>query len=162
MQRSNIYRTTLTILLVAWGTFLFGQNAWQLISTGGHQGSNQFTSSEFSIGELVIGSSDNFNANLFTYGYNQGGTQNNQIPTEYINDQTSNVAIYPNPTNDVFQVSGIEGSANLNISDISGKQVLTKQVTANEDVSVSSLPQGVYIVKITTPEGTTEKKLIKN
>lgn len=159
MTQSNIYRTTLTILLIITSTALFGQNSWQLVSSAGGLSSNQFTSSEFSIGELVVGNSDNSNSNLFTYGYNQGKIEN--IPTELINKQVSSVALYPNPTTDAFQINGIEGLASLSILDISGKQVLAKQVTANENVSVSSLPQGVYIVRISTAEGSVEKKLIK-
>lgn len=162
MVRCNIiYRTTLTMLLVVAYTSLFGQDSWQLVSNTGGFGSNQFASSEFSIGDLVVGNSDNSNTYLFTYGYNQGWTQNNDIPTGNTNKLSSNVAIYPNPTKDAFQVRGVDGLVNLNISDLSGRQVFAKQVSANEEVSVGSLPQGVYLVKITTAEGTIEKKLIK-
>jgi hypothetical protein len=42
------------------------------------------------------------------------------------------------------------------------KTLLTKQITGNENISVSSLSKGVYILEITTNEGTIEKKILKN
>lgn len=71
------------------------------------------------------------------------------------------VSISPNPVKDAFLVTGIEGTATLTLSDINGKLLQTKLVTANEAVSVNSLPKGVYVVKLTTLNGTTEQKLIK-
>lgn len=71
------------------------------------------------------------------------------------------ISISPNPVKDAFQVTGIEATATLALLDINGKLLQTKLVTANEAVSVSTLPKGVYVVKLTSSNGTTEQKLIK-
>jgi len=50
----------------------------------------------------------------------------------------------------------------ITIRDLNGKTVLTKQITGNENISVSSLSKGVYILEITTSDGTIEKKIVKD
>jgi len=79
------------------------------------------------------------------------------VPT--VNDESIN--IYPNPITDGFRIKGVEGTSNLRLTDISGKVLLTKQVTGNETITVNNLPKGIYIVKIKTTEGTVERKLVK-
>ncbi|MBN2787070.1 MAG: T9SS type A sorting domain-containing protein, partial [Paludibacteraceae bacterium] len=69
--------------------------------------------------------------------------------------------ITPNPVKDAFQVSGLEGAALLSLTDTNGKVVFSKEITGNESISVSSLPQGLYIVKLTTANGVVQQKLIK-
>lgn len=73
----------------------------------------------------------------------------------------THLTITPNPVKDAFQVSGLEGTATLSLTDTNGKVVLSKEITGNESISVSSLPQGLYIVKLATANGTVQQKLIK-
>lgn len=73
------------------------------------------------------------------------------------------ISIYPNPTVDCFQVSGLDDSiATLIISDLSCKIMLKKEILEDETVSISDLRNGVYIAKITTKKGSIERKLVKN
>ena len=72
------------------------------------------------------------------------------------------LSIYPNPVKDGFRVSGINGLTMLKLSDINGKVLLTKEINKNEYVSVSSLPRGMYIVKISSEGKEMEQKIIKN
>lgn len=62
----------------------------------------------------------------------------------------SSINIYPNPTSDVFQVTGFEGMSTLNLYDITGQLVFTKIITTDEIVSIGSLPQGMYVVELVT------------
>lgn len=71
------------------------------------------------------------------------------------------ITLYPNPFVDSFRFKGIEGSATLHMTDLNGRDVLNRQVTDNESVSVGLLPKGMFIVKLKTTEGTFETKLIK-
>ena len=73
----------------------------------------------------------------------------------------NSINIYPNPTSDAIQVTGINGKATIQVTDINGKVFLTKQVTSIETVSLSTLPQGVYLVKITTDNGVVQRKIVK-
>ena len=72
------------------------------------------------------------------------------------------ISLYPNPATDYFQITGIEGTAFLTISDLHCKVLLSKRVIENEKISVSILPKGVFIAKINTSGFTIEKKLEKN
>jgi len=71
------------------------------------------------------------------------------------------ISIYPNPTTDFFQITGIEDTALLTISDLHCRVLLTKKIIENEKISVSILPKGVFIAKISTSGFIIEKKLEK-
>lgn len=85
-----------------------------------------------------------------------------ETKTQFVS-KASNTAIrlYPNPATDFFQLSGIEDTAVVTISDLHCRILLTKQVTGDEQISLSSLPKGVFIAKIRTSTLTVEKKLEK-
>jgi len=82
-------------------------------------------------------------------------------PTALPTMMSESVNIYPNPVTDGFLINGLEGSGTLTLTDLSGKELLTKQVKVNEYVSVGFLPKGIYIVKIATEKGTIERKVLK-
>ena len=79
------------------------------------------------------------------------------IQTEKINS----IHLYPNPVTDNFHINGIEGIGTIMLSDLNGKILITKQVTDKENILISTLPKGVYILKLTTNVGTVERKVIK-
>jgi hypothetical protein len=66
---------------------------------------------------------------------------------------------YPNPANDNVTVSiEGEGVASLNVTDVSGKTVLSNSlnlVGGKSDVSISSLDAGIYIFNVTLENGKT-------
>jgi photosystem II stability/assembly factor-like uncharacterized protein len=69
--------------------------------------------------------------------------------------------IYPNPIKNTFFINGINGSALVTIFNTLGKQVLTRTTDANQPVNVSVLNPGMYLIKIATTEGVTERRFIK-
>ena len=71
------------------------------------------------------------------------------------------IKIYPNPIKDEFIIAGMKGSYIIQLSDLNGKELIFKNINENENVSVSTLPKGLYILKIKADEGTTERKLMK-
>jgi len=73
----------------------------------------------------------------------------------------SRVLLYPNPSAGSFHVGGIEGTATISVSDISGKLIFSKEAIAHESISVDEFLPGMYLVKITTANGSVEKKLMK-
>jgi len=70
--------------------------------------------------------------------------------------------LYPNPAIENIQIKNLDGVGSFTLTDLSGRQLITRKVTNNEFVSVSDLPKGIYIVKITTKDGTIEKKVVKD
>ena len=69
--------------------------------------------------------------------------------------------LFPNPAKDYIKVLSHYTIKNIEIFDISGKLVAGKKVNTFEDtMDISNLPSGSYIVKIHTPKGIADKKLI--
>ena len=71
------------------------------------------------------------------------------------------IKIYPNPISDAFRIQGYNGNVSLRISDLNGRELLSKQVNSQESISVANLPKGIYIVRISSNDFATEKKLVK-
>jgi len=74
--------------------------------------------------------------------------------------QNESIVVYPNPTSDAFQIKGIEGTATITLWDLDGRLLLSKEITSKENVSVSSLSNGVYLVRIKSNNITRTEKLI--
>jgi hypothetical protein len=66
---------------------------------------------------------------------------------------------YPNPANDNITISiEGEGVASLNVTDVSGKTVMTNLVSlvaGKSDVNIASLESGMYIFNVTLENGKT-------
>ncbi len=69
------------------------------------------------------------------------------------------VHIFPNPTKDRVQFSGVTASSYVLYS-LSGKQLKAGQVK-NREVSLHELPQGVYLLQLQVGEETVVKRIIK-
>ncbi len=84
---------------------------------------------------------------------------------ETSNLQTSQqvkICVFPNPTADYFQISGIVGRAKVIISNIHCKVFLTKdEIESDEIICLKSIPKGIYILKIISENGIERKKLEK-
>jgi hypothetical protein len=76
------------------------------------------------------------------------------------------ISVYPNPVNDFIGIS-LNSTATLKeikILDLTGRTIDTKSVNKGENnirISVSDFPSGVYLISITTDQGTKVRKFIK-
>lgn len=62
---------------------------------------------------------------------------------------TSSVSIFPNPTTDVLNFEGFNESViDISITDILGKNVLSKSQSPNETLDVSELANGLYSISV--------------
>lgn len=106
--------------------------------------------------------------NTIIYQYDEVGNRigiivtNNQANDVVDNLLSLDIKLYPNPTSKSFCISGFEDRADLILTDMSGKVMLAKQVSNKEIVSISSLPNGIYIVQLITNTKVINKKLVKN
>lgn len=71
------------------------------------------------------------------------------------------ISLYPNPATDCVQITGIEGTASLKISNLHCKTFLNKEITGDEIICLKALPKGMYIAKITSESKVVERKLVK-
>ena len=77
---------------------------------------------------------------------------------EYTNGNSLDVKIYPNPTNDVLNISSAGKPELIHIYDAQGKLIKSTQT---EQVDVSSLVNGMYTIEILTKKGKARKQFIK-
>jgi hypothetical protein len=72
------------------------------------------------------------------------------------------LSIHPNPVQDVLYVHSMSASSNSRVAilDAAGKQVISTTLR-NDQVDVSSLPNGTYILEITSKEGPLRAKFTK-
>lgn len=122
------------------------------------------------VGEFVEGGTYNL-ALLYSTEYNDSTTDYNILcidnfaigTTESLSVQEAtapaSLSLYPNPVTTDFSISSPSEVRQVEIFSTDGKQ-LAKH-SAGKTYSVSHLPKGLYLVKITTKTGVVTKKLIK-
>lgn len=76
-------------------------------------------------------------------------------------EASESISVFPNPVTDGFLISGIENIVKLELLDMNGRLLLSKEITANEYVSAETLPQGLYVIKLITSRGTILQKMTK-
>ncbi len=91
--------------------------------------------------------------------------QKNQPADIEISDfSTTQINIYPNPTNDIFTISMSDNeSYDIEIYNTSGQLILSKNKISNSaQIDLSAQTQGIYIIKLKTENNTYFEKIIKN
>lgn len=72
--------------------------------------------------------------------------------------------MYPNPANDVLNFSFDDDfKGEVLVFDLQGRLIISKQIVNNDQISLSTVPSGMYVVQITNEQGkVTSKKLSVN
>ena len=97
---------------------------------------------------------------------NNGTKSDNGIKSvSFSFDDSNEINIYPNPTADIVNVTFAAGIyQSLNIIDLSGKVLVKKNILPaenNANVSLSTLPNAVYVLQLTGKNGTISKQIVK-
>jgi hypothetical protein len=72
------------------------------------------------------------------------------------------IVVYPNPTNSIVTVIGVEGNAIITVYNVIGETVLTQQITKEKtEIDLSKETNGIYFIKITNENWLLTKKIIK-
>ena len=69
------------------------------------------------------------------------------------------VQVFPNPANDILSIYGLK-DATVRLFSVNGKEMLSFTRFSGNSIDVSSLPAGIYIMNVTTPEGLLARKKI--
>ena len=78
-----------------------------------------------------------------------------------INDPgKESIRIYPNPAEGIFTIEGLGSEAELSIFTSFGNEVYKKVINQEERIDLRTLPNGVYLVKVTDANNTYYDKLI--
>jgi hypothetical protein len=96
--------------------------------------------------------------------YKKDGTFTySEIRTISCIDTKAPIAIVPNPTTNVFHITGMaKGKNTISIYSNDGKLIRTENVINNKDILISNLPAGGYVLRILNENGTASvERLIK-
>jgi hypothetical protein len=85
--------------------------------------------------------------------------------TDIFADYLNYLNIYPNPTSDIinikFQIEPENGTF-MYLSDLTGKTLISMEASSNmEQLNLTSLPSGMYLLKISSGKTSITKKIIK-
>jgi hypothetical protein len=151
------------VMLLLMTTISYSQTiSKQVIGTAGKTQSNSNIEVTWTIGEPIVG--------IMTAGGNQLGNGYHpalNLQALSIEDITLEVQIklYPNPTSEFLYISSpMIDSFNIQIEDLSGKQVYMGNISKDQPLDVSSYSQGMYMVTIENKENNKRNtyKIIKN
>ena len=82
------------------------------------------------------------------------------------NNSISEISLFPNPANDILNITSPEPISEIEIVNVMGQVVMRKEINANNAVcDVEELPAGVYVVRIYSNSRTSttlsERKVVK-
>ncbi|MDB5227868.1 MAG: serine/threonine kinase family protein [Bacteroidota bacterium] len=82
--------------------------------------------------------------------------------THVINKKISDISIYPNPSTNIFHLTGIEQKIlNLTVYNLQGQKIFQNSNFSNKDeVNLSDQPKGIYFMKIEENSNSTTEKII--
>ena len=75
------------------------------------------------------------------------------------NKLLESISVYPNPTNDMLFVKGIDEKFDYAILDLSGKQLLSG---VGNPISISNLKRGSYYITVTSKNKIYSEQIIKH
>ncbi|MCX7549861.1 T9SS type A sorting domain-containing protein, partial [Xanthomarina sp. F2636L] len=78
------------------------------------------------------------------------------VPSQVLAD--TSISVYPNPTSDYINISTSYQIQQVEVFDILGKKV--KVVSNSNQIAVTNLQAGIYIVKVFTDKGKITKKIV--
>ncbi|MBW7866710.1 MAG: T9SS type A sorting domain-containing protein [Brumimicrobium sp.] len=84
-------------------------------------------------------------------------------PSGLVKEGLTNFTVYPNPANDILNVSfpSLKGEVAIEMVDALGRSVYTSNVNStSETINVASLNQGIYFVKVTNNNVTTTQRVV--
>ena len=100
----------------------------------------------------------------FSYGQVEDYTINISLTARMDENASNNViafSLYPNPVNgDVLNISNLDTASEYTIFNMMGQQV-GKGKIENDNVNVSSLTSGTYLIQVSNENGATSKRFIK-
>ena len=86
---------------------------------------------------------------------------NATLSTDNFEESNSTIGFYPNPSQGIFSLSGIE-KAKVMVYSMDGKLVFEKEVDSSNPIDLSNQKAATYLVKIIDGENTVVKKIILN
>jgi hypothetical protein len=102
-------------------------------------------------------------AGMYNITFNRAEQTYTFTPSLGVNSSVlGSLKIYPNPSNNVWNIETTSAITKINVSDISGKVVFTAQPNGNAAaINAAEFQSGIYFAQIATASGTQTVKLIR-
>ncbi|KAB2829480.1 MAG: leucine-rich repeat protein [Paludibacter sp.] len=81
-------------------------------------------------------------------------------PTGMVSETIQESIIYPNPTRDYINISGIHNGI-IRIYDLNGKLIVDYYLNGDDQIDLRNVLSGVYIYSIQSPDGVKRGKIVK-
>lgn len=153
-----------------------GSSTWQTGSIfTGNSRTGQYISAEFSNTNKAMITFDHFTDPASTGGSPSYGPPNNPRQLQYATTSVTNLSVneiihkdelkaYPNPTHSIVNID-LDNSSNdvtIQILDLSGKVLVSQKASRSSKLDLSTFSSGIYVVKVTSAEGSKSIKVVKN
>ena len=103
------------------------------------------------------------NPDSISINFNGSNCLNNeQVKNQCLNhtaEDFSNFKIYPNPTNGILTISGLQGEAHCTLFDVSGKLIFKN--SSLESINISEIPRGIYLLEVNSNNKILRHKVVK-
>ena len=93
----------------------------------------------------------------YIFGANFGDTWSFSLSNESFTENS--IKVYPNPTTDYVVIDGVEGTAKVEIFNLTGQKVVSKDFDNQIRLNID-LASGVYFVKVKQQSKEITKKII--
>ncbi|QBN20456.1 T9SS type A sorting domain-containing protein [Flavobacterium nackdongense] len=88
-------------------------------------------------------------------------TYDGSLGLDAISKNNNSIALYPNPAKDVLNISSASKVISVDVYDSTGRLVLKSDNKSNDQINVSDLQSGIYIVRLKNADNSIEdKKLV--
>jgi len=109
-------------------------------------------------------SSNNFSSNLVYSLFAENGTKKDYTVTVTkqstgINESLEGVQVYPNPSQGLLYVIGINDGAEVTVTNVLGESILKTEII-NKTIDLSKMANGVYFISIMGDQGMFTQRLI--
>jgi hypothetical protein len=86
------------------------------------------------------------------------------VATGIDDNQGKTLRLYPVPARDEITAEGIEGVTLIEIFEVTGNKVTAIRCEGDtvREIPLTNLPRGLYVMKLTTPDGVVMKKFVKD
>jgi len=110
--------------------------------------------------ELLTPDLDNSSAENWSCINDKGSPNAVNSPQLSIEDiDTNSIVVYPNPVNNMLYIKGKSAGYDIEVYSLLGQRVMTAS-NVNE-IDVSLFNEGVYLIRVSTENTTTVKRIVK-
>lgn len=82
--------------------------------------------------------------------------------TSVSENPAASIRVYPNPSNGVFNLTGMTGTYEMVVTNSQGQVVMTTIVDEAQQLDLSTNPDGIYFIRMVNDQGVKLLKIIKN